>query len=115
MTDKSTIIANLDLELSQRVHRLKAQYATMAQSLNTRGEMRIQRLTKTTRTTKISEFIKRYEAARTAPTRSPLKDVNSNQSMKRKATSPVKPSPIKTKKSTRPETKKPTKRVKRVE
>lgn len=60
-TSKATILANLDLELSERIQKLRTQYKVMSASLSTRGEMRIQRLTRATRNTKLADFIARYE------------------------------------------------------
>ncbi|ORY79105.1 hypothetical protein BCR37DRAFT_104294 [Protomyces lactucae-debilis] len=55
--DKEAALRNLALELDSRTARLRSQQETLAQSLLTRGEMRISRLPRHIRTMTVSAWI----------------------------------------------------------
>ncbi|MCJ1280923.1 hypothetical protein MMC26_000241 [Xylographa opegraphella] len=57
---KQALIDNLQLEITERARKLRAQYALQAQSLRTRVESRVNRIPKNLRTAKMGELLLKY-------------------------------------------------------
>ncbi|KAL8942762.1 MAG: hypothetical protein Q9211_001263 [Gyalolechia sp. 1 TL-2023] len=57
---KQALIDNLQLEITDRARKLRAQYALQAQSLRTRIELRVNRIPTATRKAKIGELYEKY-------------------------------------------------------
>ncbi|MCJ1388098.1 hypothetical protein MMC18_000942 [Xylographa bjoerkii] len=57
---KQALIDNLQLEITERARKLRAQYALQAQSLRTRVESRVNRIPKNLRTAKVGELLLKY-------------------------------------------------------
>ncbi|MCJ1474317.1 hypothetical protein MMC13_002975 [Lambiella insularis] len=57
---KQALIDNLQLEITERARKLRAQYALQAQSLRTRVELRVNRIPKNLRTAKMGELLLKY-------------------------------------------------------
>ncbi|MCJ1295398.1 hypothetical protein MMC34_006960 [Xylographa carneopallida] len=57
---KQALFDNLQLEITERARKLRAQYALQAQSLRTRVESRVNRIPKNLRTAKMGELLLKY-------------------------------------------------------
>ncbi|MCJ1397358.1 hypothetical protein MMC11_000551 [Xylographa trunciseda] len=57
---KQALIDNLQLEITERARKLRAQYALQSQSLRTRVESRVNRIPKNLRTAKMGELLLKY-------------------------------------------------------
>ncbi|MCJ1370286.1 hypothetical protein MMC20_001498 [Loxospora ochrophaea] len=63
-SQKQSLIDNLQLEITERARKLRAQYALQAQNLRTRVELRVNRIPKSLRKAKMGELlVKHLEAA----------------------------------------------------
>ncbi|EON61948.1 hypothetical protein W97_01166 [Coniosporium apollinis CBS 100218] len=64
---KQALIDNLQLEITERARKLRAQYALHAQSLRSRLEMRVNRIPQSLRSTNIMELIDKYSEPSAPP------------------------------------------------
>ncbi|KAK5001282.1 hypothetical protein LTR28_012852, partial [Elasticomyces elasticus] len=64
---KQALIDNLQLEVTERARKLRAQYALQAQGLRARLEMRVNRIPQALRKTKIQELFVRYAEPHVKP------------------------------------------------
>ncbi|KAF2435844.1 hypothetical protein EJ08DRAFT_645525 [Tothia fuscella] len=72
LAQKQALIDNLQLEISERARKLRAQYALHAQGLRSRLEMRINRIPQSLRSTNIEELINKYSEQLEAPKSKPV-------------------------------------------
>ncbi|KAK3952587.1 Borealin N terminal-domain-containing protein [Pseudoneurospora amorphoporcata] len=107
---KQALIDNLQLELTERARKLRANYNIHAQSLRTRIEIRVNRIPMSLRKVKMGDLIEKYseQQQKTATTSRgppvPPKDATTSRPILQRPTtasttrptSPIRPSPIKT-------------------
>ncbi|KAG5928639.1 hypothetical protein E4U42_000244 [Claviceps africana] len=84
---KQALIENIQLEITERARRLRAQYQLQAQGLRSRIEIRINRIPMSLRKTKISDLLQKYaeqEQGRIVPKPStvPAKDLHLSNSQR---------------------------------
>ncbi|KAH8820298.1 Borealin N terminal-domain-containing protein [Xylogone sp. PMI_703] len=60
LAQKQALIDNLQLEITERARKLRAQYALQAQGLRTRIEIRVNRIPMSLRKVKMEELVKKY-------------------------------------------------------
>ncbi|KAL0475495.1 Borealin N terminal domain-containing protein [Neurospora intermedia] len=106
---KQALIDNLQLELTERARKLRANYDIHAQSLRTRIEIRVNRIPMSLRKVKMGDLIQKYSTEQQQKTTTtsngppvPPKDATSSRpifqrpAIASRPTSPIRPSPIKT-------------------
>ncbi|KAK3355948.1 Borealin N terminal-domain-containing protein [Neurospora tetraspora] len=106
---KQALIDNLQLELTERARKLRANYNIHAQSLRTRIEIRVNRIPMSLRKVKMGDLIQKYSTEQQQKTTTtsngppvPPKDATTSRpifqrpAVASRPTSPIRPSPIKT-------------------
>ncbi|KAI1872578.1 hypothetical protein JX265_005458 [Neoarthrinium moseri] len=72
LPQKQALIENLQLEITERARRLRAQYNVQAQQLRSRVEMRVNRIPRALRRLKMADLLAKHsEPAKSRPARSP--------------------------------------------